>query len=256
MDLDAYPILEFDGAGEAILEPTRLIRRRDVPEACVLTFFADLIRGLQEAGKLRVAATMRSEIGEHPLYEMDVDGQRLGVCHPGMGGPLAAGLLEELIAFGCCRFIACGGAGVLNRDIAVGHLIVPTSAVRDEGTSYHYLPPSREVSADPAAVEVVCRVLEEHGISYIRGKTWTTDAIYRETPDKVALRRSEGCVTVEMEAASFFAVSTFRSVRFAQILYAGDDVSGAAWDARARHSRSEVRQGIFQLAVEACLALT
>ena len=85
------------------------------------------------------------------------------------------------------------------------------------------------------------------------GKTWTTDAFYRETPDKVALRRSEGCVAVEMEAAAFFAVARFRGVTFAQMLYGGDDVSGEEWDHREWNKRRSVREDLLWLAAEACL---
>ena len=156
----------------------------------------------------------------------------MAVFHPGVGAPLAAGMLEEIIALGCRDFIACGGAGVLRSEIAVGHVVIPTSAVRDEGTSYHYLPPSREVAPHPAAVAAIESVLRAHGVAYVTGKTWTTDAIFRETPAKVARRRDEGCLTVEMEAAAFFAVAQFRRVRLAQMLYGGDD-SAAKHGARA-----------------------
>lgn len=93
-----------------------------------------------------------------------------------------------------CRSIAY-------RSIDAGHILVPRAAVRDEGASYHYMPPSRDVEASPEGVAAIERVLTSHGRDYTVGKTWTTDGIYRETPDKVALRRSEGCITVEMEAA-------------------------------------------------------
>ena len=92
-------------------------------------------------------------------------------------------------------------------------------------------------------------------VPYVLGKTWTTDAIFRETPAKVQLRRSEGCLTVEMEAAAFFAVAQFRGVIFAQMLYGGDDVSGAEWDARGWNKRISVRERLFWLAAEACLAI-
>ncbi len=87
------------------------------------------------------------------------------------------------------------------------------------------------------------------------GKTWTTDAFYRETPGKVALRKQEGCLTVEMEAAAFFAVADFRDVTFGQILYGGDDVSGETWDSRRWNERTSVREKLFWLAAEACLEL-
>ena len=250
-----YPILEFDPNPEAIIEPSRLLRPKDVPEHCVLCFFQDVITGLVQSGQARVVDTRRSEIGSHLVCEMAVEGRRLAVLHPGIGAPLAAGLLEEMIALGCRKFIACGGAGVLNREIVVGHVVVPTAAIRDEGTSYHYLPPGREVEPSPAGVAAVRAVLEKQAVPYIEGKTWMTDAFFRETPAKVRRRRAEGCLTVEMEAAAFFAVAVFRGVTFAQILYGGDDVSGEDWDHRDWVGRVSTREALFLLAAQACLAL-
>jgi len=137
----------------------------------------------------------------------------------------------------------------------LGHVVVPTAAIRDEGASYHYLPPSREAYPSKAATAAIERTLKRHEVSYVRGKTWTTDAFYRETPDKIALRRGEGCLTVEMEAASFFAVATFRDVVFGQILYGGDDVGGETWDSRTWNRQTSVREKLFWLAAEAVLEL-
>jgi uridine phosphorylase len=250
-----YPILEFDSAGEAMLEPTRLIQPRDVPDRAVVCFFQDVISKLVQDHGAHVITHLRSEIGAHPVYEIVVDGRRLAVFHPGVGAPLSAGLLEEVIALGCRQFIACGGAGVLRPDIVVGHILVPVSAVRDEGTSYHYLPPGREVSAAPTAVAAIEEALRADGVEYLLTKTWTTDAIYRETPEKIRRRREEGCVAVEMEAAAFFAVAQFRGVPFGQILYGGDDLSGAEWDSRHWNSHTTVREKVFWLAAEACLRM-
>ncbi|HSD83870.1 MAG TPA: purine-nucleoside phosphorylase, partial [Anaerolineae bacterium] len=97
--------------------------------------------------------------------------------------------------------------------------------------------------------------LEQHGLPYRVGKTWTTDAPYRETPTKITARQGEGCSVVEMEAASLLAVAQFRDVRLGQILYGGDDLSGSEWDNRRWQSRREVRENLFWLAAEACLAL-
>ncbi len=250
-----YPILEFDPTREAMIEPGRLIPRQNVPAHCVVCFFQDVITGLVESGRARHIADKRSEMGRHPLYETDVDGKRLAFFHPGVGAPLAAGLLEEVIARGCRAFIACGGAGVLDSAIAVGHIVVPTAAVRDEGVSYHYLPPSREAYPAAEAVAAIERVLQRHKLPYVLGKTWSTDAFYRETPAKVQRRREEGCLAVEMEAAAFFAVAQFRGVTFGQILYAGDDLGGEAWDHRDWVNRGSVREKLFWLAAEACLEL-
>ncbi len=250
-----YPILEFDPTPTAILEPSALIDPSDVPERCVLCFFQDVIQGLVEGGQARQIDELHSEIGAHPIYELELDGQRLALAHPGVGAPLAVGILEELIAKGCREFIACGGCGVLERDIAVGHVIVPAAAVRDEGTSYHYLPPGREVSAGPAGVAAIEQVLRAHNVEYLRAKTWTTDAIYRETLARREQRKAEGCLTVEMEAAAFFAVAQFRRVEFAQLLYGGDAVLAGQWDSREWISRVSTRERLFWLAAEACLKI-
>lgn len=250
-----YPILEFDPDREAVIEPHRVIEPADVPTHCVVSFFQDVITRLQENGKATVIASLSSEIGTHPVYELDMDGQRFALFHPGVGAPLAACMLEEVISLGCEKFIACGGAGVLDETIALGHIVVPTAAVRDEGTSYHYLPPGREVAASPAAVTAIERTLKGHNVDYVLAKTWTTDAIYRETLTKVQLRRAEGCATVEMEAAALFAVARFRGVTFGQLLYGGDDVSSDEWDSRLWDKQTSVREKLFWLAAEACLTL-
>ncbi len=254
-DNGGIPILEFDSAPEGILEPSKLIKPIDIPEHGVACFFQDVITQLSQQHKARVIKHLKSEMGTHPIFEIEVEGRRLAVFHPGIGGPLAAGILEEVIALGCRKFIACGGAGVLDGKLAVGHVVVPISAVRDEGTSYHYLPPAREVAAGVEAVAAIEKVLQAQQCPYVLGKTWTTDAIYRETPDKVRRRRAEGCLTVEMEAATFFAVAQFRGVQFAQLLYGGDDVSGEIWDSRHWDSHTSVREKLFWLAAEACLAM-
>jgi uridine phosphorylase len=250
-----FPILEFSSQPEALLEPKKLIKPLDIPERAVACFFQDVIALLVREHKAELVTQLGSEMGMNPVYRVEIQGQPLTVFHPGVGAPLAAGFLEEVIALGCTKFIACGGCGVLDSNLAVGHIIVPTTAVRDEGTSYHYLPPAREVAASPEALEAVKRTLDSHNIPYTTGKTWTTDAIYRETGEKIALRRSEGCISVEMEAAAFFAVAQFRKVQMGQILYGGDDVGGEQWDGRGWQRKTSVREKLFWLAAEACRSL-
>lgn len=250
-----FPILEFDSNPKAILNPRQSFPDVDVPQYAVACFFQDVITTLVEQHEARLLGHLRSEIGRHAVYEISVEGKRLAIFHPGVGAPLAVGFLEEMIALGCTKFIACGGAGVLDGTLAVGHIVVPSVAVRDEGTSYHYLPPAREVSASPVGVAAIEMVLQAHLCEYIVGKTWTTDGLYRETATKVQRRRAEGCLTVEMEAAAFFAVAQFRGVTFAQLLYGGDDVSSEQWDSRHWMSHTSTREKLFWLAAEACLRL-
>ncbi|OPJ65273.1 nucleoside phosphorylase [Clostridium oryzae] len=249
------PILEFDNTVPAVIEPSKETARIEIPEHAVVCFFSEVIDKLKNDGKVKLIINLKTEMGAHPLYEVEYLDKKMVVFHPGVGAPLAAALLEEVIALGCNKFIACGSAGVLNKEMAVGHIIVPDSAIRDEGTSYHYIKPGREVEASTEGVQAIKRVLEKHKCNYIIGKTWTTDAIYRETPEKVKLRKEEGCLSVEMEASAFFAVSEFRKVIFAQLLYGGDDVSCEEWNSRRDVSRKEIREKLFWYAAEACLGL-
>lgn len=254
MEKNLYPILEFDNALEAVVEPSRIIRPLDdMPERAVLCFFQDVITQLSQRHTMRVVKSLKSEIGTHPIYELETHGQKIAVFHPGVGAPLAGAALEELIALGCKKFVACGGAGVLVPELVVGHVVVPQTAIRDEGTSYHYLPPSREVAASAVAVNAIEKVLARHNVEYVAGKTWTTDGFYRETRAKVNARRDEGCLTVEMEAAAFFAIAQFRGVEFGQILYGGDDLASEEWDSRDWNRQASVREKLFWLAAEASL---
>jgi len=248
-----FPILEHDPTLPAIIEPRRVYKAIDVPKHCVLCFFQDVIDDLVRNGAREVHVE-RWETGGHPVYEVDFNGRRLAVLHPRVGAPVSAAMLELMIALGARKFIACGGAGVLDSKIAVGHIVVPNSAIRDEGTSYHYLPPSREVGPHPRALAAIEKTLKRNGMEYIVAKTWTTDAILRETRPRMLARRREGCLTVEMEAAAFFAVAQFRGVQFGQILYGGDDLSGDDWDPR-NWNRHQIRERLFTLAAEACLSL-
>jgi uridine phosphorylase len=255
MSLNNLPILEHDYKSESKIEPSRVIRPRDVPEHCVISFFQEINRKVIEEKQAKVVVANRWEDGEHPIYEIEHQGKRLAFFHPGVGAPIAAGLLEEAIAFGIKKFIVCGGCGVLKRDLFVGKLILVDSALRDEGVSYHYLEPSRQVHTDPEIVEAMQAVLSARGIPFITGKTWTTDAPYRETLGMIQSRVSEGCLAVEMEAAAFLAVAQYRKVKLGQLLYAGDDLSGEHWDQRNWQSRKEIRESLFWLAADLCQCL-
>jgi len=250
-----YPILEFDPTPEAVIEPSAVIEAQDVPEHCVISFFGDIIEKVSAEKNAKILTNNKWEDGPHPVYEIEHQGRRLAYFHSAVGAAISTGLLEQVIALGCRKFIVCGGCGVLEKEIAVGSLIVVTIAIRDEGVSYHYLPPGREVQANERGVNALEVELKRQNIPYRLGKTWTTDAPFRETADKIAKRREEGCVVVEMEAAGLMAVAQFRDVVLGQILYGGDDLSSSEWEHRNWQSRHDLRESLFWLAANACLSL-
>lgn len=250
-----YPILEFDPGRDAIINPRKYGMEQPVPARGVLCFFADVIKRMVDAGSLHKIGQFRSEIDVHPVYRLEKKGKECFVMHPGVGAPLAAGLLEEIICWDVKSIVVCGGCGVLNPEIAAGHIIVVDSAVRDEGTSYHYMPAAREINSSPHITNVIIKTLNDQKVPYRVGKTWTTDAIYRETRQRREQRVSEGCSVVEMEASALFAVAQFRAVEIGMLVYGGDLVIPGGWDSRDWYKRKDDRQLLFDLAVDACLGL-
>jgi uridine phosphorylase len=255
MKKQKYPILEFDETRLAKIEPSLSHKKVEGYEYCVITFFREVLEDMEKEGQIKVVKYLNCETMDIPIYEMEYGGKKVYLFLGYLGSAGSAAFLEELIALGFDKFIVCGGAGVLRRDIAVGHLVIPVAAVRDEGVSYHYLAPSREIEVNPEVIGKIEEDFNEHKIAYVKGKTWTTDAFYRETEKKVELRKSEGCLTVEMEAAAFFAVAKFRNVELGQILYGGDDLSAVTWDGRKWHDRIEIRKNMVNIAIRICLSL-
>ncbi len=250
--MNTIPLLEFDEE-KALIEPSEQIEKlKGIPKKFVLTYFQDEVNRLNNDCKLEELYTLRSEMGKHKVYKFM--GTDIGLFALGVGAPLASGLFEELIALGAEEFLCCGGAGVLvNKDL--GCLVVPNEGIRDEGTSFHYCEPSRTLKLDRHILENVERVLQEMKVDYIVGKTWTTDAFYRETKEKIKRRLFEGCITVEMEFTALLAVSKYREVSFAQILYSGDDLSGEVWNGRDWKGQRLLRKELILLCKEAMIRL-
>ena len=149
-----------------------------------------------------------------------------------VGAPACVAGFEEVVAMGAKKFVMFGSCGVLDDEKVKDNMIIPVSAVRDEGTSYHYIAPSEEIKASEHSIRILQNVLEFCGYSYVKGKTWTSDAIYRETIPAIEERRQEGCLAVEMECASMLAVSQYRQVPFIQFLYGADSLSSEKWEIR------------------------
>lgn len=249
-----WPILEFDPDRDAYIEPHAHLPKVRLPDRGVACFFNDVLERLCETGAATVVHRFAAEHETQPIYEVDHNGERFAAFNPGVGGPLAAGRLDSAIAMGLRKVMVCGSAGSLTSRLAIGQVAVPSAAIRDEGTSYHYLPPGREIEFGVAVTRRIEDVLQKHGVPYVIGKTWTTDAIFRETRGRVARRKGEGCVSVEMEAASMLAVARFRGVALGYLLYASDSLAGDDLDYVGWQYNSG-REHLFWLAAEAVTRL-
>lgn len=148
--------------------------------------------------------------------------------------------------------------GVLNQQIRDCGIIIPTAAMRDEGTSFHYAPPSDEIPANPKYRGAFEAILRETGVDFTEGKVWTTDAFYRETRGKVALRKAQGCVCVDMECSALMALAQFRGIDVFEFFYAGDNLDREQWDPRSlsTHAKLDEKDRAAYLALELARKIT
>jgi uridine phosphorylase len=180
----------------------------NVPRVCVLDPDADILRDVVATGRAQrdpVWACYHSEL--HVVGEADVS---FGLIGGVVGASFSVLVAEELFASGCEVLLSIASAGQITTVGTPPYFILIDRAIRDEGTSYHYLPPARYAEADPALLDAAERALAASGLSVQRGSTWTTDAPFRETATTIASRRDEGVLAVEMEAAALYAFAKAR----------------------------------------------
>ena len=247
----------FYGNKNAFLNPCDITEKiSGFPEVCITTFSESIIKDFVEKNTARVIANLYSANGIIPVYEIEYADKKMGLFLSRVGAPACAAGLEEIIALGAKKIVLFGCCGILNQSIADGKIILPSSAVRDEGTSYHYFSGSEEMSAEAFSTDIAVRCLKQHGIPYVIGKVWTTDAIYRETPELIKERRAQGCIGVEMECAASMAVARFRKVPLLQFLYGADSLDGDKWDPVDLTDYGMASGDIYMaLALECALAL-
>lgn len=232
---------EFDG-GKAVIEPSAIIEKLEgMPKSCIGVFSKAAFKEWTEKYSKGIIVKLNSIVGVTDVHIMEIDGHEFAFFMPWLGGPAAVGQMEELIGNGCENFVIYGSAGVLRHDIADGHLIVPTAAIRDEGTSYHYAPPSDEIAIDSKLVKLAEDCMKDLGLPFVGGKTWTTDAFFRETPKKVEAAKSMGAICVDMECASLAAAAQFRKANFVQFLWSGDNLDAPEWDRRTQGEHDSTR---------------
>ena len=239
-----FPILEFDPCTESIINPKSMRETPFDTNKLIITFFKEALDRLIEDKEVIFERTIR---GENPLDVYKFKDSDILISLGQVGCPACAGNLDLFNEMGITKVIFCGGGGVLDKDIKVGQLLVVEGAIRDEGFSYHYIEPSRYIYTDPEVTDKIARYLKDNDISFIRGLTWTTDAIFRETAARIKQRKSEGAKIVEMEQAGCIAVSQFRGFDYGAIIYSGDDVSGDEWDSRSWRSRGSIRYDLILL---------
>ncbi len=209
---EALPLLEHPPAEVSVFTPGNLIEAvRDlrglsttrVPRVCVLEFDGDLSDTLERSGVARPHAAWACFHTRMSVFQ--VDGEPVGMVSRSIGGPYAVLIAEQLVASGAEIILGLTSAGRVSAALRLPSLVVATGALRDEGTSFHYLPPARQVAGDGELAAALAAGLSTLDLPVARGLVWTTDAPYRETRERIAARAREGALAVEMQTASLFA---------------------------------------------------
>lgn len=226
------PILEFDTEQTAILNPTHENLGLKLPEKCVFAFLGAYMDEYANRVHAKQISIFVSATKPYPIYIMAYKGEDIVLCQAPVGAAAATQILDWLIGYGVREIISAGSCGVLE-PFQEHTFLIPSKALRDEGTSYHYAPPSRFIDINDKARKAIKEAILDHGMRYQEVITWSTDGFYRETKEKVAYRKSEGCSVVEMECSALAACASFRNATWGMILYTADSLANAEhYDAR------------------------
>ena len=238
----------FDIESDAIINPEHLEHKiEDFPEVAVATFddkIIDLVKARPEAEP--ISDMHRTHTRQ--IYKIEHKNKTIAVWQTLCGGAASAALLELMIAKGAKKFVFFGTCGTLDKSVSSGNFIIPTSAYRDEGTSYHYIKSGDYV--DVITADKLSQIMQELKLPHKKAKTWTTDAVFRETKNNMQKRKNEGCLTVEMECASIMAVGQFRGVEVYQFLYAEDNLDSTEWERRNRIVTMDTREKYLNIALD------
>lgn len=241
----------FDNQSKAIINPT-INENAPKVDACIVTFSYIIEEFVLKKYDCRQIGSYKCAAGITPIYQIDYEGKKFAFYKSYISAPACVGGVENtLSSIKTDKFLVFGGAGCLNKEIAHGKVMIPTEAYRDEGMSYHYAPASDYITIKNA--DVVAEFMKENGIPFVKGKTWTTDAFYRETVNNFQKRKAEGCISVDMECAALQAMCDFRGLNFYTFFTSGDLLDAPEWDKRHKPDEWKGTQhdvGYFEIALE------
>ena len=223
---------EFDDSRQAVVNPADVVKPvRGMPKVVVSCFAREtFLRMADGFGGVKIGETRIANMTV-PVYQTNYKGASIGMYMSPVGSPACVSTAEEIFAMGAETLILFGTCGVLDRSIGDCGIIIPTVALRDEGASFHYAPPSDEIEVNPKYRKEFIEILDHHQCTYTLGKVWTTDAFYRETAEKMERRKAAGCVCVDMECSAVAALARFRGKDVFHFFHASDNLDGGEWEA-------------------------
>lgn len=218
------PILEFDSDEKAVIMPGHEKLDIKLPKKAVYAFLGEHIDMYAQNSNTRKVSEFISATKIYTIYITEYKGEEICLVQAPVGAAPAAQLLDWLISYGVREIISSGSCGALG-NFPENTFLIPYKALRDEGTSYHYAPPSRFIEINKRALKAIEKTLTEHGLKYKEVITWSTDGFFRETKEKVAYRKNEGCSVVEMECSALAACANLRGAVWGQILFTADSLA-------------------------------
>ena len=250
---------EFDPLKNAVINPWDIVHPVDgMPKVAVSCFSNITFDRMISELDTQVIAWSGCANGQTPIYRTCYKGIEVALFMMDVGAPMSVGMMEELFVMGVEKVVVFGTCGVLDHSISDCSIIIPNSAIRDEGTSYHYEPFSDEIPVNEKYLPEFMKMLDELKVKYTIGKTWSVDAFYRETREKVIRRQKQGCICVDMECSAISAVTKFRQKDCVQFFYAADNLDAETWDARSlsNHSHLEEKDRIAAIALELAVRIS
>jgi len=216
-------------ADDIVAYRARLGRMPDLhsPQGALFCLERGLPRRMRWRVPVRKAGSMNADLHETKRTKKPV----AILTNFGGGAPIVAELAEELAVMDLRKLILMTWGGTLQPDLEPGDIVVCNRAIRDDGTSHHYLPPGKFVDADSELVEKLVAAIQARGAHPITGTTWTTDAPYRETRAEVEQYQSEGVKVVEMESSGLFTIGQVRNVQTASVMVVMDSLATFEWKA-------------------------
>lgn len=201
---------------------------RDDNKVCLVTFSGSLFKYIQEHYELKEVFNYKTTNGPFSVHSFELNGKTIMIYRSIIGAAVASTLMYEIASItGCYKFVFFGSCGVLNESKCRGKVIVPSEAYRDEGISYHYAEPADYIEVRNHAR--VASFLKENDIEYVEGRVWTTDAFYMETQNKVAKRKAEGVLAVEMETSGVEAVARYHNIDNFHFIFPADSLDDVEW---------------------------
>ena len=244
---------EFDECVNSTFDPFEVQNVvPDFPKIGITCFSKKLIDRYVEIFNGEPIAELGSANGKVPVYKIKYKNNEIALFMSKVGAPACISSYEEVLAMGLEKLIMFGTCGSLDNSIKDLAIIIPTSAIRDEGTSYHYMESSNEIEVNKKYRDDFIHILNTNNVTYKEGKVWTTDALYRETENKILKRKSDGCICVDMECSAINAVANFRDKELFQFFYAADNLDSSKWDIRslANTKTLDEKEKIIYLALE------